>query len=455
MIGRNSKLTYLLQDSLGGNSRTMMIVTVCPTDLTLDETLFTLGFASRVRNVSLGVARRNFNAKNLEESIKVAKAEAREMRKKRAILEESVLELKKQLKKTTEKMSVQTDVRGKAIEEYKRATEAQIQQLGKSNQDLLLRLQDEKETKQRVQQELEALQKSFKKANEHIKEIQKEREKMAAVLKQREADREKERELSKEPPSLSRPAIRPFSNSNSKDNILGPPRRETLVASSVGAAMQPPRRIIPSKNETQTPESAIPDQNSGSTNSVVNMTNLIDESLDISTSPRTILSSPARSVSSGIPRMSVSTSTPANVNASTTASRSRSAARPSNSEAPTMEETRSRRGSVVSVGSTTSTQTVGTVSKTIRARTAQSFAPPTGDNARRGRIAGDAQHPPVSLSHPSSPGTSSTTGLEAIPTPTPNATAVPTSAAQLRTGIAARSKEALLRHQVRYMYNTN
>ena len=31
-----------VQDSLGGNSRTMMIVTVCPTELHLDETVFTL-----------------------------------------------------------------------------------------------------------------------------------------------------------------------------------------------------------------------------------------------------------------------------------------------------------------------------------------------------------------------------------------------------------------------------
>lgn len=44
---RNSKLTYLLQDSLNGSSRTMMIVTVCPTENHSEETLFTLQFASR------------------------------------------------------------------------------------------------------------------------------------------------------------------------------------------------------------------------------------------------------------------------------------------------------------------------------------------------------------------------------------------------------------------------
>jgi kinesin family protein C2/C3 len=49
---RNSKLTYLLQDSLGGNSRTMMIVTLCPTEDSSDETLFALQFASRVRNIT-------------------------------------------------------------------------------------------------------------------------------------------------------------------------------------------------------------------------------------------------------------------------------------------------------------------------------------------------------------------------------------------------------------------
>jgi hypothetical protein len=39
---RNSKLTHILQDSLGANSRTLMICAVSPTSYTADETLYTL-----------------------------------------------------------------------------------------------------------------------------------------------------------------------------------------------------------------------------------------------------------------------------------------------------------------------------------------------------------------------------------------------------------------------------
>ena len=48
----------------------MMIVTVCPTDLTFEESLFTLQFATRVRNITVGPAQKHSNAKNLEEQIK-------------------------------------------------------------------------------------------------------------------------------------------------------------------------------------------------------------------------------------------------------------------------------------------------------------------------------------------------------------------------------------------------
>ncbi|XP_067420524.1 kinesin-like protein KIF21A isoform X6 [Emydura macquarii macquarii] len=48
---RDSKLTRLLQDSLGGNSQTVMIACVSPSDRDFMETLNTLKYANRARNI--------------------------------------------------------------------------------------------------------------------------------------------------------------------------------------------------------------------------------------------------------------------------------------------------------------------------------------------------------------------------------------------------------------------
>lgn len=48
---RNSKLTRLLQDSLGGNSKTVMCATISPADCNYVETISTLRYASRAKNI--------------------------------------------------------------------------------------------------------------------------------------------------------------------------------------------------------------------------------------------------------------------------------------------------------------------------------------------------------------------------------------------------------------------
>ena len=48
---RDSKLTRLLQDSLGGNSHTLMIACVSPADSNLEETISTLRYADRARKI--------------------------------------------------------------------------------------------------------------------------------------------------------------------------------------------------------------------------------------------------------------------------------------------------------------------------------------------------------------------------------------------------------------------
>jgi hypothetical protein len=48
---RDSKLTRLLQDSLGGNTKTVMVAAIGPADYNFDETLSTLRYANRAKNI--------------------------------------------------------------------------------------------------------------------------------------------------------------------------------------------------------------------------------------------------------------------------------------------------------------------------------------------------------------------------------------------------------------------
>eukprot|EP00163_Fabomonas_tropica_P009886 TRINITY_DN1980_c0_g1_i1.p1 TRINITY_DN1980_c0_g1~~TRINITY_DN1980_c0_g1_i1.p1 ORF type:complete len:706 (+),score=228.59 TRINITY_DN1980_c0_g1_i1:721-2838(+) len=77
---RDSKLTRLLQESLGGNSVTVMMAALSPADVNYEETLSTLNYANRAKNIV------NASTKNEDENARVVRELREEISNLRGLL---------------------------------------------------------------------------------------------------------------------------------------------------------------------------------------------------------------------------------------------------------------------------------------------------------------------------------------------------------------------------------
>nr|XP_019588675.1 PREDICTED: kinesin-like protein KIF13B isoform X2 [Rhinolophus sinicus] len=142
---RDSVLTWLLKDSLGGNSKTAMVATVSPAADNYDETLSTLRYADRAKNiVNHAVVNEDPNARiirDLREEVEklrdqLTKAEAMKSPELKDRLEES--------EKLIQEMTVTWEEKLRKTEEVAQERQKQLESLGISLQSSGIKVGDDK-----------------------------------------------------------------------------------------------------------------------------------------------------------------------------------------------------------------------------------------------------------------------------------------------------------------------
>ncbi|KAK9166861.1 hypothetical protein Scep_002052 [Stephania cephalantha] len=97
----NSRLTHILSDSLGGNSKTLLILNICPNVSNLSETVSALNFCARARNAELSLGSRD-TIKKWRDIANDARKEVSEKAKEIHELKQEALELRKALKESND-----------------------------------------------------------------------------------------------------------------------------------------------------------------------------------------------------------------------------------------------------------------------------------------------------------------------------------------------------------------
>jgi len=223
---RNSKLTRLLQDSLGGNTKTIMVANIGPADYNYEESLNTLRYANRAKNIqnkpNINEDPKDAMIREFQEEITKLKAMLAQqglnpvigengepmIYEKEIVIEntEKVKEMEEKLAREKEELRRKTEEEMRKIEAQKNLAEEEKHKLLQNlkhkeheknkvleqNKDLINKIKSYEEKMIQGKQEEENAKKKIKelkKAQEEIKLREEQKKKLEEELKAKEEEK--------------------------------------------------------------------------------------------------------------------------------------------------------------------------------------------------------------------------------------------------------------------------
>ncbi len=187
---RDSKLTRLLQDSLGGNTKTVMIACVSPADYNYDETLSTLRYASRAKHIQnkpkINEDPKDALLRQYEDEIKSLKDMIGKLAQGGVVTDQIKELAKKGMKmetadvKSAEEMQMSptgSNIRMKQLEEEKELLHKDKQKIEDELKQREAEFQSEKVQRENLESMLQQLEQKLSFGGPELEEKQKEREK--------------------------------------------------------------------------------------------------------------------------------------------------------------------------------------------------------------------------------------------------------------------------------------
>ena len=195
---RDSKLTRLLQDSLGGNTKTVMVANVGPADYNFDETMSTLRYANRAKNIKnkprINEDPKDAMLREFQDEITRLKAQLTQNKESGGVVHVEKVVEKKLSEAEVEKMKqeIETELRDNVtdflspskLDQIKREAEAKARgKIARINQE---REREEAE-RRRLEREAQQRQEELQKGKEQVERERAEREALMKKIKMMES----------------------------------------------------------------------------------------------------------------------------------------------------------------------------------------------------------------------------------------------------------------------------